>query len=444
MAHAPPRALGQAPRSLHYDSIHMWDVAVVGLGGVGSFALRSLARRSPSLRIIGLERFHVGHDKGSSHGGTRIYRHAYFEHPNYVPLLKYSTGEFHALQREMKRPIIEQCGNLIIERRRKRRSAACSSTPVIDACLESAARHSIEVELIEDQCELSRRYPQFQFEEDHMGMIEPGGGFVRPEAAVQAAIDDAVGNGATIQQGVKVESIVEMDKSQGKSCVAIQTISSEGKKKLIEARKVVVAGGPWAGQLLPKWSKYLCVTKQVQAWINVAQLGTFCNNSNAEMHGPSAMPTWIREESNGNSEDQTTQPMLYGFPCDPQSEKPTWMKIALHGRHDPVDPDDMLSGSRDVSEAELDELRFAAVPFLRGITRNQRFIHAKTCLYTCSPDDDFLVGRPEGNQHVVAAAGLSGHGFKMTPALGQALADMAIGGKTDLPVDFLCPSRFEG
>lgn len=151
----------------------MWDVAVVGLGGVGSFALRSLARRSPSLQVIGTERFNIGHDNGSSHGATRIYRHAYFEHPDYVPLLKHSTAEFHMLQKEMQRPIIEQCGNLIIERRgRRRRSSGSSATPIIDACLEAASRHAIEVELIDDHKELSRRYPQFHFDRDHIGMIE--------------------------------------------------------------------------------------------------------------------------------------------------------------------------------------------------------------------------------------------------------------------------------
>lgn len=412
---------------------------MVGLGGVGSFALRSLARRSLPCRIIGLERFHIGHDNGSSHGGTRIYRHAYFEHPDYVPLLKYSTAEFHALQREMKRPIIEECGNLIIERRTRRgRSSGSSATPVIDACLESASRHSIEVELIDDHKELSRRYPQFYFDRDHIGMIEPRGGYVRPESAVQAAIDDAVGHGAAIQEGVKVDSIVEMDnKRQGDDHVVIQATSKDGEKQSIKARKVIVAGGPWAGQLLPQWSKYLRVTKQVQAWIDVGQLG-----SNAEMYDPCIMPTWIREENEDVSEGQ---PMLYGFPYDPLSDNPTWTKIALHGRNDPVDPDDMLlASSRDVSEAELEELRVAAVPFLRGVSSDQKFAHAKTCLYTSSLDDNFLVGRPKGSRNVVAAAGLSGHGFKMVPGLGRALADMAIDGKTDLSIDFLCPLRFEG
>ncbi|KAL7552569.1 hypothetical protein ACHAWF_015812 [Thalassiosira exigua] len=413
----------------------MWDVAVVGLGGVGSFALRSLARRNPPLRIVGLERFRVGHDRGSSHGGTRIYRHAYFEHPSYVPLLQRSTAEFRALQEEAKRPIVRQCGNLIVERRR-RRSGGSSATPVVDACLESASRHSIEVELIDDHRELSRRYPQFRFDAGHVGMIEPGGGYVRPEAAVQAAIDDAVGHGATIQEGVKVESIVEMDEGRGDGGVAIRGISKDGQNHNIEARKVVVAGGPWAGQLIPQWSKHLRVTKQVQAWIDIGRLDS---NTEVQMYDPSIMPTWIREENEGLSED----PMLYGFPCDPQSENPTWMKIALHGRDDPVNPDDMMSGARDVSEDELDELRIAAAPFLRGVSPDQEFVHAKTCLYTCSPDGDFLVGRPKGNRHVVAAAGLSGHGFKMTPALGRALADMVIEGKTDLPVSFLCASRFE-
>lgn len=264
---------------------------------------------------------------------------------------------------------------------------------------------------------------------------------MRPEAAVQAAIDDAVGHGAAIQEGIKVDSIVEKnDKRQEDDPVVIQATSKDGKKQTIKARKVIVAGGPWAGQLVPQWSKYLRVTKQVQAWIDVGKL-----DNNVEIYDSSMMPTWIREENiDVSDDDHIPQPMLYGFPCDHLGDNPTWMKIALHGRNDPVNPDDMISGSRDVSVAELDELRVAAAPFLRGISLDQKFVHAKTCLYTCSPDENFLVGKPHGYRHVVAAAGLSGHGFKMTPGLGQALADLAVDDKTDLPIDFLCPSRFEG
>lgn len=422
----------------------MWDVAVVGLGGVGSFALRSLVRhhQRDKPRVIGLERFKIGHTNGSSHGGTRIYRHAYFEHYNYVPLLKYSTQEFETLQRHMGRPIIEPCGNLIIERKKREGSKSNgSSTPVIEACLKSARRHSINVELITDHTELSRRYPQFHFDQDHIGMIEPGGGFVRPEVAVRAAIDDALDNGVLVREGIKIESVQEKKNSGGDGYVAIQAATDEGKHETIRARKVIVAGGPWAGRLIPQWSPHLRVTKQVQAWIDV-------DSTNIDMYCPSTMPTWIRAGSNTMKDDDgnsISPPHLYGFPVDPRCDNPAWMKIALHGRDDPVDPEDMVNSRRDVKYEELDELREAAAPFLPAAAASDeqcKFIDAKTCLYTCSPDEHFIVGTPESSERIFGAAGLSGHGFKMVPALGKALGDLALDDTTDLPIQFLSPSRF--
>jgi sarcosine oxidase len=187
--------------------ITMWDAVVIGLGGVGSFALRALSQKKNSLaaadklNLLGLESFTRGHSLGSSHGGSRVYRHAYFEHPNYVPLLHYSTKEFRKLQEYTGVKLLEECGTVIVEEEK--------DGPIISGCLESSRQHGIPVERLSSE-ELKQRYPQFIFETNMVGLLERGGGFVRPERAIQSALQEAEAEGATIYEQVKVQSMKEV------------------------------------------------------------------------------------------------------------------------------------------------------------------------------------------------------------------------------------------
>mmetsp|Transcript_41587 Transcript_41587/g.60878 ORF Transcript_41587/g.60878 Transcript_41587/m.60878 type:complete len:466 (-) Transcript_41587:187-1584(-) len=463
----------------------MWDVVVVGLGGVGSFALRSLARRKrdilqtknshKSLNILGLERFSIGHTHGSSHGKSRIYRHAYFEHEHYVPLLLYSSNEFRLLEQQhesKKRNIIMQCGTLVVDSVKKLGSKTNKEKIVgkdsirhdaskeqhhhqhqglVAACHRSANQHNIPVQYM-TSLELRKRYPQFIFQDDDIGLLEPGGGFVRPELAVRAALDDAMEGGAKVKENVcvtSIEEVVEGADDNRDSCdndgghVILHVEDGDD----IMAKKVIVSGGAWMGKLIPEWSSHLHVTRQIQAWIDVG------NDASYESY---EMPTWIRSSWSDSSSDND-EVAIYGIPADPLSNEPSWIKVAIHGRNDIVDDVDEAIPRPLVTNGEMKELQLAAQDFLRPVadtTRTRKkqhswlssspypFIEAQSCLYTNSPDGHFIVGQPQMYKRVYGAAGLSGHGFKMTPALGKVLSDLALDGTTSLPIDFLSPKRF--
>lgn len=476
----------------------VYDAIVVGLGGVGSFALRSLVRgkegrdnsnsgssgndedssSGSGLRVLGLERFHIGHELGSSHGSTRLFRHAYFEHPNYVPLCLRSTETFRELSdwkrkkatetREdkdvpMPLPLLEDCGVLVVSD-----GGTSGSYEVIERCAESARIFGLPVKTMETS-ELREEYgscfhiPPENDETSLKGLLEEGAGFVRPELAVQYAIEDALCHGAEIVEGVVVKEIREL-KEEGAPIYAIET--SDGNAYL--SRGVVISAGAWASKLIPELDSFLTVTRQVQAWFELSppseekKTNSSTTKAQSSLSAKTALPPvgWFLDRA----KDEIP---IYGIPADPLSEHPTWSKIALHGRRVPFDPDSFdgeAAGDNGeplqrpgVTEQELDELRNTVRDWIPGAETG--IVRAKACLYTMTPDEHFVVdrccemagknhrsgnddGSTEGRpSNVWYAAGLSGHGFKMTPALGEALADLVVSGETDLPVDFLKKDR---
>ncbi|KAI2491641.1 sarcosine oxidase [Fragilaria crotonensis] len=217
----------------------MLDVVVVGLGGVGSFCLRSLSKQSRGLRVAGIERYSRLHDRGSSHGGSRIYRKAYFEGPAYVPWIQYSEQVF---RDELGEGIVENCGTLIVEEQ---------GGPLIDSCRNSAQEWNIPSEFLTN-LDLRHRYPQFKLASNNtVGLLEPGGGFIRPEKAMEAALNEAEANGAEILEEVIVDRLTEVDNH-----VEIHTIQNNSPGIMIRAKAVIIASGSWTSTLIPSWAPY--------------------------------------------------------------------------------------------------------------------------------------------------------------------------------------------
>jgi sarcosine oxidase len=384
---------------------HSWDLVVIGAGAVGSAALR--AAGECGAKALCLEQHAPAHERGSSHGLSRIFRHAYFEHPDYVPLLRHSTARFETLERESGVALLHRCGMLV---------AGPAGSEVVAGSLESGRRWNLAVEAL-DALALRVRFPWFVYPDDAVGAFEANAGLVRPEAAVHAALGAARSRGAELRIGARVRALVE-------DAAGVWVETDAGRER---TNTVIVAAGAWTPRLLPELAPLLTVTRQVQAWVAVAA-GIDAG----------AMPCWLFDR--GPSERA-----LYGLAPDPaapmnaagESSPAHHPKVGLHGSSEFVDPE---LGAAPVADADLERLLRAyriVAPALAG-----RVVAAATCLYTMSPDGHFIVGTRRGSQRIHFAAGLSGHGFKLAPALGDALVDLATHGRTGLPVDFLSPARF--
>lgn len=381
-----------------------WDLIIVGAGAVGSAALR--AASEVGARVLCIEQFTPANARASSHGHSRIFRHAYFEHPDYVPLLRHSTARLESLEAEAGIALLRRCGMLVAGR---------TDSVIVRGSIASARRWGLAVADL-DAAALRARFPWFAFGEDACGALEANAGVVRPEATVHASVAVARTRGAELRQALRVRAVVE-------DAAGVQVQTDGGRER---AAAAIVASGAWTSQLLPELAPLLTVTRQVQAWMAPPAVDT------------TGMPCWLYDRGPG-------VPAIYGLPADPQAEASAdgvpaparCPKVALHGTPERVDPD---AGARPVDADDLRRIREACrsvAPSLDGTP-----VAAATCLYTLSPDGQFIVGTRRDSRRVHFAAGLSGHGFKLAPALGDALVDLALRGRTALPVGFLAPTRF--
>lgn len=381
------------------------DLIVIGAGAVGSAALR--AASEAGARVLGLEQYTPANPRGSSHGHSRIFRHAYFEHPDYVPLLRHATARLESLERESGTRLLHRCGMLLM---------GPPGCPAVGGAIESALRWGLPLDAL-DAAAVRSRFPWFDVPSDTHGAFEANAGIVRPEATVGAAIQCALARGAGLRLERRVDAVAEDD-------TGVSVMTPSGTQR---AAAVIIAAGPWASVLMPELRPLLRVTRVVQAWLEPRD-GT----------DASPMPCWLFDRGPG-------QRAIYGLAPDPMAPNPPngppspsrYPKVGLHGSDLLVDPD---RGATPVTTADTDAIRAAygsIAPSLAG-----RVVEAATCLYTMSPDEHFILGPRPGCRRTYFAAGLSGHGFKLAPALGDALVDLALRGSTTLPVGFLSPGRF--
>ena len=359
-----------------------FDVVVCGLGAMGSAALHQLARRGR--RVLGIERFTPGHDRGSSHGATRIIRLAYFEHPSYVPLLQRAYDLWREVEVDAERKLLHVTG--IVE-------IGPPDGILVKGTLASAKLHALRHDVLAAR-EVMRRYPAFQLPPQHVAVAQPDGGFLEAEPSIHALLALAKAAGAEIRSGEAVRAIEP--RAGG---VRIVT-----ERAAVEAGAAIVAAGPWTKSLLPDLLAPLRVTRQVMAWFAPTEPALFA---------PGCFPVFLIESRHG---------IHYGFP--PFGDM--GIKVAKHHHRDEtVDPEDY---DRSVSAADEALIRAALAEFLPAA--NGQRLAAKTCLYTVMPDGDFLIDRLPGSPQVIVASPCSGHGFKFAPVIGEILADLAITGST--------------
>jgi sarcosine oxidase len=372
-----------------------YDAIVLGIGGVGSAALYHLAKRG--VRAIGIDRFNPPHDRGSSHGQTRVIRQAYFEHSDYVPLLREAYRLWHELESLAETQLFYQVG--LVE-------VGPPDGVVVPGVLQAADEHQLRVESLTAQ-QVERRWPGLQIAKDFVGVFEPAAGYLCVEQCVQAHIDAARAAGAEIITGTGVQSWT----AKGGE-VRLQITGGHE----IVGERLVIAAGAWASQMLADLNVAFNVRRKSLFWFA---------SDDSRYDVASGMPVFLLEEPDG---------VFYGFPQIDERG----VKFAEHTGGRTVD--DPLAVNRSIDLNEQQQLIDILQRHLPGVS--SRVTDHAVCLYTMSPDEHFIVGRHPGHKNVVFAAGLSGHGFKFTPVLGNALAELALDGGTNLPIGFLSLDRF--
>ncbi|MET0444508.1 MAG: N-methyl-L-tryptophan oxidase [Pseudorhodoplanes sp.] len=371
-----------------------YDAIVVGLGAMGSAALCHLARSK--LRVLGLERFEPGHERGSSHGRTRIIRLGYFEHPSYVPLLQRAYSLWRELERASGRKLLTVTGIAEIGR---------PDSTLIKGTLAAAHEYDLSHQVLTAQ-ELMRTYPAFRLPKDYVAVLQPDGGFVEAEAGIRAHLQLASAAGAGVRTSERVIAIEDVG-----HCVRVRT-----DRRMLEASRVIVTAGAWTGSLLPELRLPLQVTRQVQLFVRPSQ---------PELFRTGWFPVFMIESNDG---------IHYGLPLHGDD----LLKLAKHyHKSEVVDPETYDRHVGKADEAEILGPLHRMLPAAAGPV-----VLSKTCLYTMAPDGDFVIDRVPGRPNIVVASPCSGHGYKFAPAIGQALVELAFGGRTTLDLSRFRIGRF--
>jgi len=373
-----------------------YDVIILGTGGVGSAAAFQAARRGA--KVLGLDRFPGGHDRGSSHGQTRIIRQAYFEHADYVPLLLRAYELWRELERVAGEDLLHMVGLLQV---------GPPEGVVVRGVLEAARLHDLNVESLSAN-DVPRAFPGFRVPEGSVGVFEPAAGYLKVERCVLGHLAAARLHGAELQFGSEVAG---WEKAGGD--VVVETEAGDK----FRAKKLIVTAGPWAPQLLAELGIRFQVRRKHLYWYPTAD---------ATYEQSQGCPTFLYELPQG---------VYYGFP----QIDALGVKVAEHSGGTVIG--DPLNDARELDQADVDRVEAFLAGQMPYVTRQLR--HRCVCFYTMSPDEHFIVDRSPRNEHVFFAAGLSGHGFKFTSVLGESLANLALEGATQLPIGFLSLDRFQ-
>ena len=346
--------------------------------------------------VVGIDRFTPPHAKGSSHGQTRIIRNAYFEHPDYVPLLSRAYQLWRNIEQESGERLFDEIG--LIE-------AGPPDGALMTGINRAAAEHGCPVEFL-DHRRATELYPMFRIPDHHEIVFERNAGLLHVEACVGAHLDVARARGATLRSDTVVRSI-EPDGA------GVKVVLDD---EVLLVDRVVVTAGAWARDLLEALPVELRVIRKSLFWFEGADPG---------FRVEAGFPVFAFETSTG---------FYYGFPwLDHQG-----VKLAQHG--DGPSVDDPGRVDRDLDDLALARVEEFAQAYLQK-SAGPLLRHA-VCMYTMTPDEHFIVDAHPDHEQIVFAAGLSGHGFKFASVLGEILAELALEGVTRQPTEFLRSARF--
>ena len=357
----------------------MFDVAVIGLGAMGSAAASALARRGK--RVVGFERFEPEHNRGSSHGESRAFRLAHFEGEHYSALAREAQSLWRELEATTGEEVLLETGVL---------ECGSKDSGIVKESIEAAEKNGVAHEVLDSRA-IAKRFPAFQLPDGWHGVFQKEGGLLRPERAVLAFHRVAKDAGADLRFKTRVESI-----DLGAGAVTVLT-----KGKAVEARAVVVTTGPWIGELVPVLKPHLTLTRQVQLWLKPKE---------SHLFAPEKFPTFAIQDG---------EDICYGFP----DFAGTGVKVASHLLGDELDKADDARQDGDESDGErVVEVLSRHIPALKGPV-----VRTETCIYTNTEGARFVIDRHPDDERMVFASACSGHGFKYASVIGEILADMALG-----------------
>lgn len=377
----------------------MLDAIVVGVGTMGAATCDALARRGAS--VLGLEQFDIPHALGAHHGHSRLFRTAYFEHPDYVPLLREAFDLWQDLERRTARRLLLVTGVLYVGH---------EEGELVPRTLASARAHDVPCETLAPET-LTDRFPAFRVPPGFAALLEPHAGLVLPELAVATLASEAIHHGGHLRAHERV-----LDwRDTGTSVLVRARRDPDDHEYEVEARSIIFCCGAWTSRLAHDLGHRLHVTRQPVAWFGPREPAAF---------DLGAFPCWAFESQ--------SREFFYGFPILPSSPG---TKVGAHATGQPTDPDKVDRGTH---AADLDPLRRFLAEHMP--TADGPLLGAAVCTYTNSPDGHFIVDRI--GPRAAIACGFSGHGFKFAPVIGEILADLALEGRSSRPASFLSLQRF--
>ncbi len=366
------------------------EILVVGLGAMGSAALYHLARQDAA--PIGIDQYPVGHTHGSSHGHSRVFR-IFYNNAVYVNLVKAALPLWQELETLSGEQLLTRNGMLTFAEPGNER---------LDQNIRIMQATKTPYEVLTAE-EVTARFPALQLPADSVICYTPDSGFLNASRCVRTHVAQAERFGATVHSGMRVHHI-----EANKEHPEVETSAGN-----YRCRRLIISPGPWASQLLTNLSLPLRVTRQQKFYFQPQDGGA--------LYQPDRLPVYGDYDRG-----------YYGFPYYGPG-----IKVADDG-HGPVT-------SPKTVDRELDlNVRNALAQWLGTIMPgvNPSFVEGATCMYTLTPDHDFLIGHHPLNSNIFVAAGFSGHGFKFSTIVGKILAELATDGKTDYPIDKFRLNRF--
>jgi sarcosine oxidase len=373
-----------------------FDAIVIGLGAHGSAAALALARRG--LSVIGIEAGERGHGLGSSGGRSRMIRRAYFEDPAYLPLLAAAWDAWDELGAAADETLVEVTGGLY---------AGVGDSVVFRGSVASAQEQGLAHDVL-DAAEMSRRWPIFAPVDEIGGLYDPGAGMIRPERAIEAQLRLAEEAGAVLRFG---ERAIDWRPAAGGGLEVETDAGVHGGDHL------VIAAGAWTGYFVPDLRLPLDIERMPVFWF--------------EPDLPSGdvavgrLPMWIM--------DTGPDGIFYGFPYDTEAG----LKVSRHHSGEVIDPDAVDRAEHPADVERVRAFMRRHMPAANGPLRD-----ATVCLYTNTPDFNFVIDVHPDVPGVAFASACSGHGFKFAPVIGEILTDLALGTRPSLPIDAFRAGRF--